>query len=120
MKILLTGATGYVGRHLLGFWENNGWDVHAISRNTISIQKLFDSTFHLYDIDICEFENMEILMAEIKPDVVIHTAGMSKPNDCELQQNDCFNINVLATEQLSFLCKEYNAYLIFLSTDFVF
>ncbi|RLD12681.1 TIGR01777 family protein [candidate division KSB1 bacterium] len=43
MKIIITGASGFIGRHLAVFFSNRGYDVVALSRNPQTTQKLFDS-----------------------------------------------------------------------------
>jgi len=55
-----------------------------------------------------------------QPDVFIHSAAMSKPNDCEVQQTLCYDVNVNATRYITHACKDIGCRLIFMSTDFVF
>jgi dTDP-4-dehydrorhamnose reductase len=45
---------------------------------------------------------------------------MSKPNECEVNQALCHQINVMGTRHVSEACSIVNARLVFLSTDFVF
>ncbi len=120
MKVLLTGATGYVGRHLLESWKNNNWEIHAVSRNASSVKSFIADSIQLHDIDICNESDMSILIENSQPNIIVHTAGMSKPNDCEIEQELCYANNVITTKHLAESAKKHNAYFIFLSTDFVF
>ncbi len=120
MKVLLTGATGYVGRHLLESWKENDWEINAISRNASAIKTIVSTSVQLYDIDICNQLSITELIDKTKPNIIVHTAAMSKPNDCEIEQELCYANNVSAAKQLAELAAKQNAYFIFLSTDFVF
>jgi dTDP-4-dehydrorhamnose reductase len=55
-----------------------------------------------------------------QPDVVVHAAAMTQVDDCELQHEKCFEVNVQGTSQIlvdaELVCKHF----IYVSTDFVF
>lgn len=118
MKILITGGTGFIGRHLVNHLYGFGYQITVLARNIDA--SLFDKSIGLLEIDITTKEDIEAAIIFLQPDVVIHTAAMSKPNDCELQKEACFATNVTATNNIAEACKAINALLIFLSTDFVF
>jgi len=84
-RVLLTGATGFLGSHLLDALTNRGHDVVILKRstsNTYRIQHIIDSiTF--YDIDL---KSLEAVFVEQKIDVVIHTAGQYGRNDCSIAE----------------------------------
>lgn len=120
IKILLTGATGFIGRHLLESIKLFNYRVFAIATNTEKIRALLPSNIELIDLDIADEMGVAILMETYRPDVVIHTAALSKPNDCENNQEAAFEINVMATKNLVECCCKHQARLIFLSTDMVF
>ncbi len=44
MKIIITGATGFIGRHLVYYFSQNGHNVIALSRNPSKAQILFPSS----------------------------------------------------------------------------
>ena len=119
-KILLTGATGFIGRYLLESWTGLGYRIFATATNTSPIIDYINPNVKLIDLDIVDEMNMELLFQKFQPDVVVHTAGMSKPNDCETDKDSAFETNVLATKNIAECCKKHNSHLIFLSTDMVF
>lgn len=119
-KILLTGATGFIGRHLLESWKDRDYRILAIATNTAPIIHLVNDNVQLKDLDIVDEINMAILFEKYRPDVVIHTAGMSKPNECETDKESAFETNVLATKNIAECSKKHNSHFIFLSTDMVF
>lgn len=120
MKILLTGATGFVGRHLMQTWKHRTDKILAIATNTAPIISLAPVYVELVDMDIADEMNVAILFEKFQPDVVVHTAAMTKPNDCETDKESAFEINTLATKNIAECAKKFNSHLVFLSTDMVF
>jgi dTDP-4-dehydrorhamnose reductase len=56
----------------------------------------------------------------IKPDFIVHSGAMSKPDDCELQKEKALLTNVEGTKNLLYEAARYNSHFILLSTDFIF
>lgn len=120
MKILVTGITGYVGRHLAGFWKSRtDITLYGTGRNTDRNEHLPVSVNYL-PLEITNRQSVAGLINQIAPDIVIHSAAMSKPNDCEIEKDKCYEINVSATEYVVKACQQINARLIFMSSDMVF
>ena len=77
LRVLLTGITGFVGKHLAQKLLHEGWDVHAIVRPASDMTRIPDSVrqdvhFHTHSeqcslVDILRISN---------PDVVIHLASL--------------------------------------------
>jgi nucleoside-diphosphate-sugar epimerase len=90
MKILVTGANGFIGRHLCAALKDNAHEVVEIVRNS--------SEYHQVAVgDIAEFENWEELLQDV--DCIIHLAAMVH----QMKGNtiDAFeHANVHATEKL--------------------
>ena len=59
-------------------------------------------------------------MERLKPSVIIHLGAMSHPNDCELDKNACWKINVGGTRAIVKAAQLVKSYFIYVSTDFVF
>ncbi|OQY30418.1 MAG: GDP-mannose 4,6-dehydratase [Candidatus Cloacimonetes bacterium 4572_55] len=75
MKILITGVTGFVGRHLARLFLQDNEQLFGISRNPISENKELD--FPVYRCDILDFEAILRIIKEIKPDWIFHLAAQS-------------------------------------------
>ena len=60
---------------------------------------------------------VEMCIENLQPDVIIHTAAISKPDECENNKKLCTEVNVYATKHL---LEASSAHFIYLSTDFVF
>lgn len=105
MKILLTGATGFLGSHLLEALLNCGYTVVIFKRTTSNlwrIQHLINQV-KSYDVDV---QPIETAFLEQRIDVVIHTAchyGRNGDPICTIvEANLMFGLRVLDA------CVKYN------------
>lgn len=72
-KILLTGATGFLGSHLLESFVSQGYDVVILKRSTSDIwriNKIF-SDIRAYNIDNID---LKTVFEKEKPEIIVHTA----------------------------------------------
>lgn len=79
--ILITGAEGFVGLHMMQHLKNKGFDVVGGVRNRarkLTLEKRFGKAL------VCEVGdaiNVARVIASVRPDAVIHLAGCSNPTD---------------------------------------
>ena len=104
MKILVTGGRGQLGSEILGLTG----DVHEI----VAVD--------LPQVDAAAKEQITAVVAEVQPDVVIHTAANTDVDGCELKPDLGWRNNALATRNIALACRQLDATLIYISTDFVF
>ena len=73
MRVLLTGATGFLGSHLLKALVSKGYEVVVLKRSTSDMWRLkgFENAFKSYDIDRVP---LQTAFEEQPIDTVIHTA----------------------------------------------
>lgn len=74
MKILLTGATGYLGSHLAHAFLQRGDRVVAVKRSSSCIARLSDIVDQLMFFDIDRMPAEEIIASAGSIDAVVHTA----------------------------------------------
>ncbi|MES2890858.1 MAG: SDR family oxidoreductase [Bacteroidota bacterium] len=120
MKILITGANGFLGQHLIKRLLDE--TTHLIIATGKGEQRTpFQSTSLEYvSLDLCDGVAVHHLMDMLRPDLVVHCAAMTQADECEVNEIDCWNINVTATRFLLDAAKKTGARFILLSTDFVF
>lgn len=118
MKILITGANGLLGQKLVRLIEQDeSLQLIATAQRPMAIP-LQRGTFA--SLNITDRDQVNQVISEKKPDVVIHTAAMTNVDQCETQKENCWQTNVTAVQYLVDACNQYNAHLIHLSTDFIF
>ena len=72
MKILLTGATGFLGSSILKYLVLNGNEVVILKRSSSDLFRIqeYINEVKVYDID----NNIDSILKIEKPPVIIHTA----------------------------------------------
>lgn len=120
MKVLITGANGFLGQHLSIYSANKSFEVIAANRGGCRIPP--HQNIRYYQIDLTKADDVDLMISQILPDVVVHTAAMSKPDECESNKDACIAANVSSTDYLLRSLKVHNpsAHFIYTSTDFVF
>jgi len=120
MKVLLTGANGLLGRHLVKKLAEKVYEVIATAKGESKINSISNGKVKFFSLDITDGAAVNKLMDEVRPDVLLHTAAMTQVDECERNKIDCWNTNVTATRFLIDSAKETKSRIIFISTDFVF
>ncbi len=75
-KVLVTGATGFIGRHCLPFLLEKGYEVYAVSSRG-SIDDF--PKVHWRQVDLLDPGQVSGLMAEVKPSHLLHFAWVTAP-----------------------------------------
>lgn len=121
MKILVTGSNGFLGQHLIHHFLAFPYSITATSRGDRRIPESFPVTY--VPLQLTNADGVAELIAQTAPDVIIHTAANSKPDDCEKDKPACLQNNVEATRYLLEGFKKVQApgsLFIYISTDFIF
>jgi nucleoside-diphosphate-sugar epimerase len=91
-KILITGATGFVGKHLVPQLLKEGYQILEITRDIIKSEKLFkDATLKLLVNDI----NFKEKIVDFEPEIVIHLASYLTSSDDWQHIENLVNTNIL-------------------------
>jgi dTDP-4-dehydrorhamnose reductase len=118
MRILVTGSNGLLGQKLAMLLLKDD-SVHPIlTARSKPAFPLHRGEFR--SLDISQKDEVDRVLRESKPDVVINTAAMTLVDQCETQQEACWAANVTSVENLIAACKAIQAHFIHVSTDFIF
>jgi dTDP-4-dehydrorhamnose reductase len=121
MIILVTGANGLLGQHLCKYFSAREYNIAAVSRGKRRVPEEIGVNY--YSTELTDAGAVKYLVLQLKPDIVIHTAAISKPDECENNKSHCLQNNVEATLHLlqAFkLIQSPRSLFIHLSTDFIF
>ena len=121
MKILLTGANGLLGQHLLHLiLKETDHIVIAVGKGDCRTEFLHNKRLRYYSLDITDAVAANRLYLEEQPGLFIHAAAITQVDDCESDKVKCWNTNVTATRFLIDAARKINAFVVYVSTDFVF
>lgn len=111
-KIMVTGATGLLGRAVVKQLELTGHEVVAtgFSRASERVHKL----------DLTAPLAVEAFIAREQPQVIVHCAAERRPDVSEQNPQAALALNLTASQALAMAAKANNAWLIYISTDYVF
>lgn len=78
-SVLVTGATGFVGRHTLGPLLDNHFEVHALFSQGLPVQK--DERIHWHEINLHDKQQIDTLFTTVSPTHLLHLAWYAKPKE---------------------------------------
>ena len=105
MKVVVTGAGGLLGRAVKTDCTVHGDEVHAFDHNAL---------------DITDASAVKSQLGDLKPDAVFNCAAWTDVDGCEADPNRAERANALGPQLLAASCREIDALLITISTDYVF
>jgi dTDP-4-dehydrorhamnose reductase len=113
-KILITGSSGMLGldlcQELRKDYVVEGADIVASARQCVKF----------YQSDITDRDNIAGIIADARPNIVVHTAAWTDVDGCEREKDKAYLVNATGAENVALACKAAGASLIYISTDFVF
>ena len=123
MKILVIGASGMIGSTVLRVLsEKKDWQVFGSVRDA-SVQRFFPASIGerlITGVDVEHSDSLVKVLDQIRPDVVVNCAGLTKHKPEADDPLVSIPINTLMPHRLAGLCKLVGARLLHVSTDCVF
>ena len=104
MRILVTGASGFIGSFIVEEALRKGMDTWAAVRKTSSRQYLRDERIHLVELNLSDKEELKSQLVGHEFDYVVHAAGVTK---C-MHKEDFFKVNTEGTRHLVEVLLELN------------
>lgn len=105
MKVLVTGANGQLGYDVIKRLEEKKIEYLGTYRDTLGITNKGD---------------VKRVIRDYRPDVIVHCAAYTAVDKAEDERELCHAVNVLGTRYIAEACKEIDAKMIYISTDYVF
>ena len=114
MKFLVTGSAGLVGRQVVKDLLQSYTQVYSCYNNSKPEDGI---ATHL---DLTSPDGIIKVVESTKPDVIIHLAAMTNVDQCEIEKEMALKINAKSTAILSEQATKHGAFLVYVSTDYVF
>lgn len=111
-RALLTGASGLLGRQVHRLLEQQGWQVRGLCSS-----RCYGG---LVKCDLTQEGEAEKQVQEFRPDIVVHMAAERRPDVVHKATLTAQAMNVDATRWLAQACSQAGAWMIYISTDYVF
>lgn len=96
MRVLITGATGFLGHHLAAALHQRGVEVFGTSL----AGEPGPPGVALCDVDVRVPEAVAGVMAYFAPDAIVHLAALAHVGESWQRPHDYFQVNVLGTEHV--------------------
>lgn len=107
-KVFITGATGFVGSHLIRRLVKEGYEVHILLRkssNTWRIKDVLPKVQKHYG-DVTERKKLFKLIVQIKPAIIFHLANIGIYGGFEGDFDEVINVNLLGTINMIDACNQ--------------
>lgn len=111
-KVFVTGGAGLLGG-TAAMVKSNEWDLHlGIRHNEVSIPGV---TTHQLKLE--NYDEVLSFLSNLRPGWVIHAAGMTNVESCEVNTYKAHLSNVVTTKNLARACHKLSIPFAFVSTD---
>jgi len=133
---LVTGSSGLIGSEMVATLDRLGWGVHGVDNNmrrdffgpdgdtTATLRRLRETTvrFEHHSLDVRDRPGVAALLAEVRPDLIVHCAAQPSHDLAARRTFDDFDVNAVGTlnllEAARASCPE--SPFVFLSTNKVY
>lgn len=105
VKLLVTGANGFLAYRLCSYYRKRGWNVSGKTRQ---------------EMDFTDSDAVRSVFAMEQPDVVIHAGAVSDIPACAQEPERSRQVNVEGSRQIALACHDTGARLILCSSDQVY
>jgi len=114
LKLLITGASGLLGSKLCESAIRKKHEVYAAYNQHTPLHGT------PIQFDISDKSAVEKIFDKTKPEAVVHAAALTNVDKCETEKELAWKINVEGTENIAKSCRRHHAFIIYISTDYVF
>lgn len=105
MRVLVTGASGQLGKDVVVLFQQKGHDVMGCSRS---------------ELDITNLEQCQQVINGFQPDSIIHCAAYTAVDAAETDIDGAYKVNAAGTRNVAVAAEKAGAKMVYISTDYVF
>lgn len=118
VRVLITGSNGLLGQKLVHDCLERKLSFFGVSSGENRNPDCPSDNY--YPLDLTQHDRVEAFLNRERFTHILHTAAMTNVDACELNPNDCYEVNHLASQHLFAIAKDHNIHFTLLSTDFIF
>lgn len=111
--VLITGATGLLGRQVVKAFKQENWDVKGTGFSRADGNTILK-------VDLGSESELTKALDDTKPQAVVHCAANRFPDKVDKDPEGTRKLNIDASKSLAKLCAERDIVVIYISTDYVF
>ncbi|MFQ5602920.1 MAG: dTDP-4-dehydrorhamnose reductase [bacterium] len=116
-KVLVAGANGLLGQKLLQVFSD-GFEIHGFGRASRPVVA-YDN-YHYTMGDITDRNHVKQLVHTLQPAFILNAAAYTNVDGCETDKETCWKVNAAGVEYLAQAAAAVGAFLVHVSTDYVF
>ncbi|WP_145139423.1 dTDP-4-dehydrorhamnose reductase [Paenibacillus sp. Y412MC10] len=105
MRVLVTGASGQLGKDVVALFQQKGHEVMGCNRS---------------ELDITNLEQCQQVINGFQPDSIIHCAAYTAVDAAETDVDGAYKVNAVGTRNVVVAAEKVGAKLVYVSTDYVF
>lgn len=118
-RVLITGSNGLLGTKLIELLLRTGRH-KPLGASRAERSNGFLGEIDFWRLDVTDAAAVELVLAESRPDAVIHTAAMTDVDGCERDRDAAHAVNAIGAANLATACARRRVRLVQLSTEYVF
>lgn len=111
--VIITGASGLLGRQVQRQFLLDGWSAIGTALSRVMPPEIIR-------LDVLDRREIERVLDETKPKVVVHCAANRFPDSCTADPEAAVKLNVESSRSLAEATVARGIFLIYISTDYVF
>jgi dTDP-4-dehydrorhamnose reductase len=120
-SLLLLGASGFLGPHLVRAAHRRGWRVFSVSRRPEAAPRVEGCVPDAFlPFDALDLDGLPRLLAQVRPEAVLVAAALARADECERHPARAAALNAALPGALGRLARGHGLRLVHLSTDLVF
>lgn len=118
-RVLVTGGNGLLGTKTIELLLSQGRRPLSASLEPECLNS-FLGDFPYRQLDITDPQSISSVLADLRPEALVHTAAFTAVDACETQKELSWRVNVEGTANVALACRDTGLRLAHVSTEYVF
>ena len=115
MRIALIGANGQLAQDLAPVLEESGHQVTGLTHAQTRLPEPCGG-----QVEVADLDSVRAALVPMRPELVINTSAYHKVDEVEENPGKAFAVNAVGPRNLALACRDMDAVLVHMSTDYVF